>query len=133
MSNCFKYVKDKGVAQESEYPYAEIAQHCKKDGGDFKISEFTEIKNCNDLANAIMGRPVSVAVDAAKWNHYHFGVFSDCMTYVNHGVLLVGLKKGNWWVKNSWGSSWGEKGYIRLAGDGKNTCGICSLASYPSK
>ena len=132
MTNAYKYVIDKGIVTESEYPYIDVERHCSTDGGPFKISSFTEIKNCNDLSNAIMSRPVSIAVDASSWTHYRTGVFSKCTTTLNHGVLLVGIKKGNWHVKNSWGTSWGEKGYILLAG-GQNTCGICSLASYPSK
>jgi len=44
-------------------------------------------------------------------------------------VLLVGFENGAWLVKNSWGTSWGESGYIRLANG--NTCGLANTASYP--
>lgn len=52
-------------------------------------------------------------------------------TRLNHGVLLVGYfsEDDSWLVKNSWGTKWGEKGYIRLQGG--NTCGIALKASYP--
>ena len=90
------------------------------------------MKSCTDLANAVTQRPVSIAVDANNWSRYSSGVFSNCGTRLDHGVLLVGTKGGDWLVKNSWGSSWGEKGFIRLAG-GKNTCGLCNAASYPNK
>ena len=51
-------------------------------------------------------------------------MFSNCATNLNHGVLAVGYdSNGNWIIKNSWGSSWGNKGYITLkSGD---TCGVC--------
>lgn len=131
MDNAFKYVRDKGITSEDEYPYTARQGTCKKDSGDFKVSGFTDIRNCNDLASALAGRPVSVAVDASNWSAYRSGVFSNCRTSLNHGVLLAGSTDQYWLVKNSWGGSWGEKGYIRLARG--NTCGICNMASYPNK
>ena len=132
MDNAFKYVKDHGICSESDYPYNAVKHSkCKIDGGSFKISGFTDIKNCNDLANGLTGRPISVAVDATNWSKYSNGVFSNCKDSLNHGVLLVGATDAYWRIKNSWGSSWGEKGFIRLARG--NTCGICNLASYPNK
>jgi C1A family cysteine protease len=131
MDNAFKYVKDHGIVHEDEYPYKAVKQTCSKDSGAFKISGFTDIKNCNDLATALQGRPVSVAVDATKWPKYSSGVFSDCSTRLNHGVLLVGVTDQYWRVKNSWATSWGEQGFIKLARG--NTCGICNAASYPNK
>ncbi len=76
------------------------------------------------------GRPVTVGVDATKWSHYASGVFDTCGKNIDHAVLLVGVVNGAWKIKNSWGTSWGEKGFIRLApGD---TCGICQQAGvYP--
>ena len=71
-----------------------------------------------------------MAVDASNWSPYRGGVFSNCRTQLNHGVTLVGVKDGNWWVKNSWGGSWGENGFIRLAAG--NTCGICNMAVFPN-
>ncbi|NAV55476.1 hypothetical protein FGF86_23385 [Salmonella sp. zj-f77] len=72
-----------------------------------------------------------MAVDASKWSYYTGGVFSNCATQLNHGVLLVGIVNGNWLVKNSWGASWGENGYITLKAG--NTCGLANAASYPTE
>jgi hypothetical protein len=59
------------------------------------------------------------------------GVFSNCATSINHAVLLVGIVGGNWKIKNSWGTGWGESGFIRLAAG--NTCGVCAYAGvYPN-
>ena len=67
---------------------------------------------------------MAVAVDAGGWSHYSSGIFSNCGTSINHAVLLVGVVRGNWKIKNSWGTTWGEKGFIRLKSG--NTCGVCS-------
>jgi C1A family cysteine protease len=131
MNNAFKFVKDHGIVLESEYPYKAVKQTCSKTSGSFKISGYTEVSNPNALTNAISGRPVSVAVDATNWSKYSSGVFSNCKTSLNHGVTLVGISGENWVVKNSWGTTWGEKGFIRLAKG--NTCGIANAASYPNK
>jgi C1A family cysteine protease len=73
-----------------------------------------------------------VAVDASKWSSYKSGIFNNCNTSLNHGVLLVGYSGTFWKIKNSWGTSWGESGYMRLAAP-NNTCGICNgLAVYPT-
>ena len=129
MTNALKYVKDHGIVHEDEYPYKAVKQTCKINQGPFKVSGYTEVRNCNDLGSAIQSRVVSVAVDASNWSPYRSGVFSNCRTSLNHGVTLIGVKDGNWWVKNSWGASWGESGMIRLASG--NTCGICNMAVYP--
>jgi len=65
-----------------------------------------------------------VTVDASKWSSYRSGVFNTCGTSINHAVLLVGVVGGSWKIKNSWGTSWGENGFIRLASG--NTCGVCA-------
>ncbi len=131
MDYAFKFVKDKGIVNENEYPYKGVKQTCMKQNGPFKISGFTDIKDCTTLANAITGRPISVAVDATNWSPYKNGVFNNCKTSLNHGVTLVGVTDQYWLIKNSWGTGWGVGGFIQLARG--NTCGVCNAASYPNK
>jgi len=130
MDNAFKYVRDHGIVHEQDYPYVPKKNTCKIDKGDFKISGFTDVKNCNALASAIVNQPISVAVDASNWSPYKSGVFNYCKTSLIHGVTLTGTSNGSWVIKNSWGNGWGEKGYIRLATG--NTCGVCNMASFPT-
>lgn len=130
MDSAFEYVMDHGLTTTDKYPYVARDQACKIDSGDFTIKKYVDIeKGCDDLANALSGQPVSVAVDASVWSAYRSGVLSNCAKNVNHGVLLVGATDAFWKIKNSWGGAWGESGFIRLArGD---TCAICQYPSYP--
>ncbi|MQL77256.1 hypothetical protein Taro_009661 [Colocasia esculenta] len=94
------------------------------------------------LLNAVSRQPVSVAIDASsiEFQFYWRGVFNGvCGTSLNHGVAVVGYGEmyygtKYWVVKNSWGSDWGEEGYIRMERrEGDGLCGINLLASYPIK
>lgn len=78
---------------------------------------------------ALQSKPVSVAVDASTWSLYSSGILRICGNNVNHGVLLVGVDDNAWKIKNSWGTNWGENGYIRIAKG--NTCGVCTHGLYP--
>jgi C1A family cysteine protease len=90
------------------------------------------------LLSAVNSAPVSVAVQADQqvFQFYKSGVLDDssCGTTLDHAVLLVGydtdyvIGKDYWIVKNSWGSGWGENGYIRLVRH-RNQCGIEQMAT----
>lgn len=91
---------------------------------------------CVFFVTASVG-PISVAIDAEHIRNYAGGIFNNlfCGYSLNHAVLAVGYgKQGNqeyWIVKNSWGTSWGDKGYIKMTRNRFNQCGIASAASYP--
>jgi len=130
MDSAFQYVIEHGLTTGEAYPYVTRTNPtCAANGGSYRISTFTDIQGCDNLANALAQRPISVAVDASNWSPYRSGVFTNCGTAVNHGVLLVGWTSNYWVIKNSWGTTWGDQGYIRL-GLG-NTCAVCSYPSYP--
>lgn len=128
---------------EKNYPYSGIADTCfARYTGPVKVQSYTKVpKNDKDqLLAAIAKQPVSVTIDAGAYpfQHYFSGIITDetCGTTLDHAVLAVGYGVENgteyYIVKNSWGSDWGEKGYVRIAAvDGAGICGIQELALYP--
>lgn len=81
--------------------------------------------------------PISVGINADKFKLYKSGVFDDdsCSADLNHGVVAVGYgsvnSKDYWNLKNSWGTSWGDDGYMKISRN-KKMCGIGSEQSYPT-
>jgi cysteine peptidase B len=76
--------------------------------------------------------PIAIAVDATTFQSYTGGIVTNCISQqIDHGVLLVGYGVSgsvNYWIiKNSWGASWGESGYIRV----KQGTNQCLITSYP--
>lgn len=85
------------------------------------------------LEAAIVEGPVAIAVDAQKWQLYSGGVFSNCGTNLDHGVVAVGYDENTWIVRNSWGPSWGDNGFITLKkGSDSNTCGLFNNMVVPT-
>jgi len=85
----------------------------------------------------VQKQSVTVAVNASKWGLYSTGIVEDkswCSGSINHAVNVVGYGreggKDFWLVRNSWGTGWGESGYIRLIRENGNGAGICSVAKY---
>lgn len=117
------YVKDNGITTESAYPYTAKTQTCKTQGGSFKIASVSTVRGCTNIQNAIQSHPLGVSADATNWSRYSSGIFNNCGRNLNHDIMLVGYTASYYTIKNSWGTSWGEKGFIRLAPG--NTCGIC--------
>jgi C1A family cysteine protease len=97
-------------------------------------------QDLSKLAAALEETPVSICVNAGAWNDYTGGVMSSTQCgsmaadYQDHCVMATGFNtsasKPYWIVRNSWSSTWGEKGYIYLEYD-KNTCGLADDATIP--
>jgi KDEL-tailed cysteine endopeptidase len=147
MDNAFKYIISvKGQEPTSTYPYTAVKGTCKFSSAKIAahISGYADVpkNNCKTLLTFATAQPTSVAIDATKIQSYKSGVFSDalCGTNLDHGVAVVGFGtdaptgKQFWIVRNSWGASWGEQGYIRMDRNVSPTtgiCGICMAASAP--
>jgi hypothetical protein len=91
------------------------------------------------LQKAVANQPISVAIEAGgrAFQLYSSGIFTGtCGTALDHGVAAVGYGtedgKDYWIVRNSWGSSWGESGYIRMERNIQSTDGKCGIAIEPS-
>lgn len=147
MTNAFNYVKtNKGIDSEEAYPYVGEDQQCayNKSGKAAACRGYKEVKKGSEsaLTSAVAKvGPVSVGIDAMQstFQFYKRGVYYDpnCdKENINHAVLAVGYgvtPKGKkyWIVKNSWGEEWGKQGYVLMARNRNNACGIANLASFP--
>ncbi|KAI7733965.1 hypothetical protein M8C21_031971 [Ambrosia artemisiifolia] len=139
-------VQNKGINTEAAYPYTGSDGTCntKEEGVHAAtISGYENVPANNEsaLLKAVVMQPVSVAVDASKFQFYSSGVLNGtCGTELDHGVTVVGYGTSDdgmkyWLVKNSWGPDWGEAGYIRMQRDieaKEGMCGIAMMASYPT-
>jgi hypothetical protein len=149
MDYAFKYLIDSQSGSddtEASYAYTGANDKCSfsasKTGGSV-VKSFTDVTDEKSLLDAVntVG-PISVGVDAnIGWQLYHGGVMdpwavigcSSDPKKMDHGVAVVGYgtdSKDYWIIKNSWGASWGEKGFLRLVRN-KNACGVANGAVYP--
>jgi len=143
MDYAFTYAETNMMETEEQYPYKGRQGTCNAQGGSVEVSDFTDVKpkSPSALAAAVAEGPVSVAIDAGNplFQLYHGGIMKHfCGQSLDHGVLVVGYgtEKGTdyWLLKNSWGPTWGEKGYFRIlrSMDKENEGGVCGLQQDPS-
>ena len=143
MEGAFKFIIENGQCAASSYPYT------AKDGTCHSCTAVAHATSCADvkpndqlsLKAAVAKQPVAVAIEADTkyFQSYSGGVLtsSSCGTSLDHGVLAVGYGEENgqkyWLVKNSWGTSWGEQGYVKIGrSESTNDAGICGIAEQPS-
>ena len=152
MDNAFSWIqKNGGLCSEEAYPYISQTgetESCKTTCDlvpNSQIQSWVDVEPTDQaLMTAIAQQPVSIAIEADQrdFQLYESGVFTGkCGTTLDHGVLVVGYGTENnndfYLVKNSWGTTWGDEGYIKLGrgsqyNEGQGQCGILLEASYPN-
>ena len=150
MDNAFSWInKNGGLCTEESYPYISGNGETESCQTTCDVVPKSQIQTWVDVASsdaalmtAIAQQPVSIAIEADQidFQLYKSGVLtSKCGTTLDHGVLVIGYGNDNedyYLVKNSWGTTWGDEGYIKLGrgpqyNDGQGQCGILLEASYP--
>lgn len=153
MDNAFAWIgKNGGLCAETDYPYVSgttktqgtCVKTCKVLDGS-SVVKYVDVSPSDDaqMMAAISQQPVAIAIEAdqKEFQLYKSGVFSGtCGTTLDHGVLAVGYGTENgedyYLVKNSWGTTWGSSGFIKLVrgmtvNGGAGQCGMLLQASYP--
>lgn len=146
MTNAFHWIQvTPGVDTEESYPYEGKEKSCRFDPANVgaRLRTFKELPEGDEqaLKDAVTNiGPIAVGIDGLR-DAIRFvkkGVYFDplCTDDVTHAVLLVGYGTTPegieyWLCKNSWGADWGDEGYVKIARNQNNHCGIASLASYP--
>lgn len=138
MEQTFQWIKENGGLQlESDYPYKGYDNKCTQDKEKFAVQVDSFVKLDSEDEEVIKEYlyktgPLAIALNANPLQYYYGGIVDESQSScnpqgLNHGVVLVGYGSENgvdyWIVRNSWGASWGEKGYFRML-RGKGTCGI---------
>lgn len=146
LHRAFEYIKKNGIDTDKSYPYKAVGGSCKfkRRSVGATIQDYEDVAegNENKLKEAIATiGPITVAVDSShsSFEFYSSGIYYEpkCSSKnLDHAVLAVGYgtdQNGQdyYIIKNSWGTDWGENGYMRLARNRHNHCGVATDAIYP--
>lgn len=145
MDYAFEFIiKNGGIDTDKDYPYKGVDGRCDQIRKNAKVVtvdsyEDVPVNSEESLKKAVSNQPVSVAIEAGgrAFQLYVSGIFDGtCGTQLDHGVVAVGYGSENgkdyWIVRNSWGKSWGESGYLRMARNIAAPTGKCGIAMEPS-
>lgn len=131
----YQYVKGAGgIETERDYPYTSgggSTGSCKFNSGKVavKISGYHSYsRGESNLEKALNEGPASVCLAASSWQSYRGGILSRCDNNVDHCVQTTGYTGEYWSIRNSWGTGWGESGYLRLK-RGSDLCKVSDDAT----
>lgn len=140
-SNCYSYSKDNGgrLASDKDYPYRGSDGACQGSSKPnaavaYKIDGYVDV-DATESANieALASGSLSVAFEVTDYfQQYSKGIIKDttCKGRPNHAVTAVGYSVKYVLVKNSWGTRWGDQGFVKFA-RGYSNCGLFHFSSYP--
>merc|ERR1712087_47326 len=146
MDNAFKWLQSNDLHSEEAYPYKGSKHTCHVNSigpsdTTTRVTGFVDVEHGSESALkdavATVG-PVSIAIDAShrSFQFYKSGIYSEpacSSTQLDHGVAIVGFGSDDgqdyWIVRNSWAAVWGDKGYIKMARNKDNACGVATSAS----
>lgn len=138
----YDYLKANEVILESDYSYFSgttgTKGHCQDSSytGQYLVQDYGQVgADTASIKGAIENGPVNVAVAAGNnaFMYYTGGIITSsdgCPTSIDHAIVAVGwgsdATDGDYYiVRNSWGTGWGESGYVRIqAASGAGVCGI---------
>jgi len=135
----YEYVKGAGgIETESDYPYTSgggSTGSCRFESSRIAvtISGYHSVSRGESaLKNALNAGPASLCLAASSWQSYRGGILSRCDNQVDHCVQGTGYSGSSYWrIRNSWGTGWGESGFIRLA-QGQDLCRVSDDTTYPT-
>ena len=147
--SALKYMINKGQCTEASYPYtsgvtkkAGACQKCTSAGVKFSSCYDVKPNDQVSLKAAVSKQPVVIAIEADTkyFQSYSSGILTDgikCGTTLDHAVEIVGYGTENgidyWKVRNSWSSTWGEQGYVRIQkSSSTDDIGVCGISAEPS-
>jgi cysteine peptidase B len=129
------------VSSYNDYPYVSgdgnvpACSLSSRNNTRAQICGYHELPNDENAMASWLSKhgPISIGVDATSWQYYISGILTNCISeQVDHAVLLVGFNNTHnppyWIIKNSWGTNWGENGYIRVE-KGTNQCLLTTAPS----
>ena len=134
----FEYVRSAGgIETDAQYPYTsyyDVTGTCESNADDFVVTvdEYYSLSDEEAMISHIFSTgPIAICLDASSWSSYVSGIITTCGYEVDHCVQAVGINmaEGYWIVRNSWGTEWGNEGYIWLE-SGTNMCNIAYDPKY---
>jgi len=143
IEDSYEFIYGSGICTNASYPFVGQDQRCLTScSPEGSITGYVSVRpgNETDLLGKLNDGPVSAVIDASLWSFqfYTSGIYYDTecsSSAINHGVLVIGYgydTSDYWLVKNSFGTNWGDGGYIYMTRNSDNNCGIASSATLPT-